>query len=536
MAGLPVGGANTASSARALAWLIVLASTAGCMSQAPHASDNYIPAAFLPTDCLAGLNGIDLNLATIADLQAALTDGRITSVQLVDAYLARIAAFDQAPSTGPLNAIRHLNPTARDQATALDAERAAGHVRGPLHGIPILLKDNINTFDEPTTAGSIALELNVPPKDATVTQRLRDAGMVILGKTNMVEFAGMMTGQAPGAYSSLGGQVLSAYTGGSPAGSSSGSGVAGSMAFAAVTIGTETSGSIMFPSNTNSLAGLKTTTGLVSRGGVIPLAASFDTVGPMGRNVADLAVVLDAMAGSDPRDARTSPADDHLVAGGYVSKLVPDALRGVRLGYDPNATAGDALFEQALKVLEGAGAVLVPFDTASRDLGGGDVVVDFNEFKFGINRYLANDAGPGIPVSDLTGIILYNQLHPEKIKGQERLIAADATPGDATLASFATLPQSTIVHTLYDDIFAQDNLDAIVDSGPYLVLSGDFVGYPSITVPMGYVGHDPHGLNLFGQAWSDDRLLAYAFAYEQATQARIPPTVLNTTLVEGICV
>lgn len=516
---------------------------AGCIRGSQDAPETE--PAFIPTDCLAGLNGVDLNLATIADLQAALTEGRFTSLQLVDAYIARIAAFDQVDSTGPLNAVREVSATARERASDLDAERAAGNVRGPLHGIPILLKDNINTFDEPTTAGSIALANNVPPKDATVTQRLREAGMIILGKTNMVEFASMMTSHPlePDGYSSLGGQVINAYTGGNPAGSSSGSGVGGSMAFAAITLGTETDASITGPSIFNSLVGLKTTTGLVSRHGVIPLALSFDTVGPMGRNVVDLAAVLDAMAGTDPFDDRTADADTHLPPEGFGHGLTGEALRGARIGYQVG-TEEAPLFGQALAVLERSGATLVPFDAQASTLYLGSGLHFYNEFKFGINRYLANDAGPQAGASDLTDIILYNQEHMERVPyGQDELIAADATPGDSTLASLSTIPQTIAHQAMVDAIFEENHLDAIADVGAFLG-PGDFIGYPTLVVPMGYetvalrVGYQdntPQGFAFFGQAWSDGRLLAYGYAYEQASHARIPPTVLNAALLDNIC-
>ncbi|MCA1813432.1 MAG: hypothetical protein LC624_05720, partial [Halobacteriales archaeon] len=264
-----------ASGSRFVAVAIVLL-VAGCV--VPSAS--LAPAAASPgtaeADCLAVVNGVDLHHATMPDLQGAMASGTLTSAQLVDAYAARIAAFDNA---GPaVNSIREVSPTARAQAQASDAVRASGHAR-PLEGLPILLKDNTGTNDEPTTAGSIALALNHPPADSTVAARLRAAGAVILGKTELSEFANWVSLNMPNGYSSLGGQVINAYTGGDPSGSSSGSGVAGSMAFSAGAIGTETSGSILSPSNANSLVGVKPTVGLVSRAGVIPLAANFDTPG-----------------------------------------------------------------------------------------------------------------------------------------------------------------------------------------------------------------------------------------------------------------
>lgn len=509
--------------------LLVLAS--GCLSSRDGSTGQPASAA----DCLGTVAGIDLQSATLAHLQQALSAGTVTSVQLVDAYALRVAAYDAAGGPGPkLNSVRELSATARAQAAALDAERAAGHVRGPLHGIPILLKDNIGTFDEPTTAGSIALALNVPPKDATLTARLREAGMVILGKTNLSEFANWVDLSMPNGYSSLGGQVVNAYTGGDPSGSSSGSGVAGSMAFAAVTIGTETSGSILGPSDANSLVGVKPTTGLVSRAGVIPLAANFDTPGPMGRHVEDVALVLGAIAGPDPLDARTGQAAGNVPAGGdYASGLRRDGLQGARLGYDPND--GGELFGRALDDLRAAGAELVPIDRNGLDVVSvTELGFIFNEFKFGLNDYLANQAGPGLPVADLTGVILYNNDHPDRVKyGQSLLLASDAQPGDPVTSANAALVTILSARATADRLL--DGVDAIVGPSLSYVSIGAAAGYPTVIVPAGYDEHDPQGLSFFGPAWSEPRLLQYAYAYEQHSLRREPPTAITPTLLDGVC-
>jgi amidase len=486
------------------------------------------------------VGGLDLQLASIADLQRALANGTVTSVQLVDAYAARVAAFDAVTGPGPkLNSVQEISPTARAQAAALDAERKAGHVRGPLHGIPILLKDNVGTNDEPTTAGSIALATNVPPEDATLTARLRAAGAVILGKTHLSEFANWMATGMPNGYSSLGGQVVNAYTGGDPSGSSSGSGVAASMALAAAAIGTETSGSILGPSDANSLVGVKPTTGLVSRAGVIPLAANFDTPGPMARSVADAAAVLSAIAGSDPKDALTADAASHLPSGGdYTAGLRSDALQGVRLGYDSSSRG--ALYTRALADLEAAGAELVAVDmTQQPDPGLLELAVIFNEFKQNLNDYLAHQAGPGLPVSDLTGIILYNQQHPDKVKyGQDHLIESDAMPGDPVTAANAATPIVLANRAAADRLFADHGVAAMVGPGLDYVSMGAAAGYPTVIVPAGYAGsdgHEPQGLSFFGPAWSEARLLSYAYAYERATLRRMPPTAVTPTLLDGAC-
>jgi amidase len=518
--------------------VLLLMLTAGCFS-ALQANPSPAPVpqpAIQGGDCLASLKGIDLQNATIADLQVALASGRVTSVDLVDAYAARIAAYDAA---GPkLNSVQVVNPHARAEATALDAERAAGHVRGPLHGIPILLKDNVGTNEMPTTAGSIALEKNVPPRNATLTDRLVAQGAVILGKAHLSEFAQWISLNNPNGYSSLGGQVVNAYTGGDPSGSSAGSGVAGSMAFAAATIGTETQGSILGPSDANSLVGVKPTVGLVSRAGVIPLAASFDTPGPMARSVADAAAVLSAIAGPDPRDAATAGAASHIPVGGnYTKALDANALQGHRLGYDASHQS-DSIFSRALDDLRAAGATLVPIqDPPNRDNAGtSELGLIPNEFKFGINDYLAHEAGPGLPVSDLTGIIQLNQQHPDKVKyGQDLLIASDATPGNGALASAAGMAANGGAGTANDALFTQNGVDAIVGPSLSYYQMGAEAGYPTVIVPAGYNGKNPEGLSIFGPAWSEARLLGFAYAYEQHSLRRLAPTVVNADLLKGVC-
>ncbi|MEK6975528.1 MAG: amidase family protein [Candidatus Thermoplasmatota archaeon] len=516
----------------AVAALAVLGT--GCLSS-EGGTDKDGQGGVATADCLAGVAGLDLNQASLRQLQDALTAGNVTSVQLVQAYAARVAAFDAVGGQGPqLNSVREVSATALAQAAALDAERAAGSVRGPLHGIPILLKDNIGTFDEPTTAGSIALAANVPPVDATMTASLREAGMVILGKTNLSEFANWVDLSMPNGYSSLGGQVVNAYTGGDPSGSSSGSGVAGSMAFAAITIGTETSGSILGPSDANSLVGVKPTVGLVSRAGIIPLAANFDTPGPMGRHVEDVALVLGAVAGPDPLDPATAASASHLPAGNdYVARLSPHGLQGVRLGYDPNDDG--ELFTRALDDLRAAGADLVAIDRDQLDsVSVTELAFIFNEFKFGINDYLANQAGPGLPVTDLTGIILYNRDHPDQVKyGQNLLIASDAQSGDFVTAQFAATPTILSARAIADRFFA--NVDAIVGPSLSYVSIGAAAGYPTVIVPAGYDEHDPQGISFFGPAWSEADLLVYAYAYEQHSLRRESPTTITPTLLDGVC-
>lgn len=523
--------------------LVIVLLAAGCLSasQGPGPSSTSAAAALEGGDCLVSLGGLDLQNATISDLQGALAAGRITSVQLVDAYVARIHAFDNAT-----NSVQTINPHAREIAAQLDAERAAGHLRGPLHGIPILVKDNVGTNDMPTTAGSIALANNTPPHNATLTDKLTAAGAIILGKAKMSEFAQWISLNNPNGYSSLGGQVVNAYNKGDPSGSSSGSGVAGSMAFAAATIGTETQGSILGPSDANSLVGVKPTLGLVSRAGVIPLAADFDTPGPMARDVADAAAVLSAIAGPDPKDAATADAKSHLPPGGdYTTALKPDALKGKRIGYDPNYD--DPVFLRALDDVRKAGATLVPVTTsASAPVGGVGAQADNagtselgvipNEFKLGINDYLAHEAGPGLPVKTLSDIIAYNNQHPDKVKyGQDLLQASDATPGDPTVSLATATPARAGAQQYSDALFTQNGVDAIVGPSLAYYQMGAEAGYPTVIVPAGYNGKNPEGVSFFGPAWSEAKLLGYAYAYEQASHRREAPTVINPDLLKGVC-
>jgi amidase len=308
------------------------------------------------------------------------------------------------------------------------------------------------------------------------------------------------------------------------------------MAFAALTLGTETSGSILSPSNANSLVGVKPTMGLLSRAGIIPLAPSFDVPGPMVRNVADAAAMLDALVGPDPRDPATAASAPQLPApGGYAASLREEALQGVRLGYDPRFD--DPLFTQALADLERLGATLVPIDPKDADaISITEIGLIPNEFKASLNQYLAEEAGPGLPVKDLTEVIAFNQQHPDKVKyGQDLLLASDAQPGVmATLGPLA-LPTLVTSRQVADGLFADNGVDALVGpDAPYTGL-GAAAGYPTVVVPSGYDGNEPQGLSFFGPAWSEPALLSYAYAYEQGTRLRLPPHLVEPSLLEGVC-
>src|SRR3954468_5753680 len=493
------------------------------------------------TDCVRTVAGLDLQTVTIPQLQEALSSGRITSTDLVDAYLARISAYD-----GRLNAIRVLADSARGQAAALDAERRAGHVRGPLHGIPVLLKDNYNTTDMPTTAGSIALEGVVPKHEATATRRLRDAGAIILGKTELSEFAGWVDLSMPPGYSSLGGQVVNAndftYT---PSGSSAGSGVAASMALATATLGTETSGSILSPSDANGDVGVKTTLGLASRYDILPLAPDFDVPGPLVRTVTDAAVMLGAIAGPDAHDPATAGAAAHLPPGGdYTAGLRADAVRGHTFTYaqDDRDNLSDekgALFDAAVARLERMGAKVVPSHSlgSTEYAGLAEIAAVPNEFKASFNQYLADEM-PQAKVHSLSDVIAYNDQHPDKVKyGQNLLQASDATPGRAELFPVQAVPSQQSARAATDGALSETQAQAIITPGNAHANIGAAAGYPTVMVPLGYTGggKDPFGLGFLSVAYEEPHLLGYAYAYEQPSHARAIANDINPKLTATSC-
>jgi amidase len=501
------------------------------------------PASGAAPACVRSVGGLDLQTATIADVQRAMAAKQVSSVQLVKAYEARIAAYD---TTGPkLNSIRALNPAALAQAKALDAERRKGHVRGPLHGIPVLLKDNYGTADQPTTAGSIALEGVVPKHDATVVRRLREAGAVILGKANLSEFAGWVDLNMPAGYSSLAGQVINAHDPEfSPSGSSAGSGVAASMAFSGATLGSETSGSILSPSDANGVVGLKTTLGLVSRFGILPLAPDFDVPGPIVRSVTDAALVLGAIAGPDSHDPATADAAAHVPAGGdYTPFLKADALRGARLAYSQDAhdSLDDehrALFDAGIERLRKLGATVVPVNSFdSENAGLAEIPAIPNEFKASLNSYLATEM-PQARVHSLSEVIAYNDQHPDRVKyGQGLLQASDATPGREELFPVQAEPSRASARQSIDAALAEGNADAILTPGNAHANVGAAAGYPTVIEPLGYTdgGKHPFGLGFLGRAFTEPRLLGFAYAYEQDAHARVVPNAVNPAVAAVPC-
>jgi amidase len=496
----------------------------------------------------------DVEEKSVAELGAAMADGSTTAEGLVLAYQARIQALDlEGPA---LRAVLAQNPAALEQARALDAERAAGQVRGPLHGIPVLLKDNIDTADPlPTTAGSLALAGNLTGRDAPLVARLREAGAVILGKTNLSAWANFRSEQSISGWSAVGGLTRNPYAlDRSPCGSSSGSGVAAAASLAAVTIGTETDGSITCPAAVNGVVGHKPTVGLVSRTHIVPISESQDTAGPMGRTVADVALTLDVLAGSDPADARTAEADSRRQ--GYAAALSADALRGQRIGvlrfqagFHPGT---DAVFETALTQLRAAGAELVeiterPALDGLRNLGADELTILLAEFKTGLNAYLSN-ASLGVASRTLAGVIAFNRETPAEMVlfGQNLFEQAEATRGVDDPAYIAARDRAQpLAARALDGLLATHRVQALVapTSGPAWrvdFVNGDHwvggsagtwpavAGYPHVSVPMGQVHGLPVGLSLIGPAWSDARLLAFAHAFEQRARARLKPAYLET--------
>ena len=492
--------------------------------------------------------------ASLTDLQRAMTDGSLTAQSLATNYLTRIEAMDRR---GPmLRAVLELNPDAMAQATALDGERKARGARGPLHGIPVLIKDNIATLDRMnTTAGSLALEGVRVPRDAFIVTRLRSAGAVILGKTNLSEWANFRSTHSSSGWSGRGGQCLNAYAlDRTPCGSSSGSATGVASDFCAVAVGTETDGSIICPSSVQSLVGIKPTIGLVSRSGIVPIAHSQDTAGPMARTVADAAALLTVLAGPDPRDPVTtrhtgSPTD-------YTTFLDAAGLKGARIGvarkhFFGNDPRTDKLMEEAVAAMKSAGAVIIdPADLATTGkYDDSEFEVLLYEFKADLNAYLA-DLGPASPVRTLADIIAFNEKNADRelrYFGQEIMLMAQKK-GPLTTPAYrkALAGNRRLAGTLgIDALVKQHRLDAIVaPSGappwPVDLVTGDHgaggastspaavAGYPSITVPAGYSFGLPVGISFFGPAWTEGRLIRLAYAFEQATKLRRPPRFLPT--------
>lgn len=486
---------------------------------------------------------------SVAEMQDDMSAGRITSEELVRVYLSRIQKIDRAGPT--LRSVIALNPHALDDARRLDAERRQGHIRGPLHGIPLLVKDNIETDDgTATTAGSLALKANVTLRDAPLIRRLKAAGAVILGKTNLSEWANIRSNHSISGWSALGGLVKNPYVlDRSACGSSSGTGAAIAASLAAAGVGTETDGSVTCPAAVAALVGLKPTVGLISRSGVVPISHSQDTPGPMGRSVKDVALLLTAMAGSDPADAATGLADSH--RHDYAATLAGASLKGKRLGILTFATglspADDRVFATAVATLKAQGAQIVELKSYKppATLGDEETSVLMSELKTGLNAYLAA-APKSVGVRSLTQLIAFNRNNPREMVlfGQELFEKADATTGldDPNYLKARSDSLRQAGSEGIDKLIADNRLDALIapSYSPACridVVAGDNVsgnssglpaiaGYPHLTVPMGQIDGLPVGLSFIGRAWSEDRLLALGYAFEQATHARKPPNFI----------
>jgi amidase len=493
--------------------------------------------------------------ATIADLQRRMKGGEISAHSLTQAYLSRIQEMDsRTANNGPgLNAVIEVNPDALAIAAELDKERKAKGPRGPMHGIPVLIKDNIDTADRmQTTAGSLALVGSKPAQDAGVARKLREAGAVILGKTNLSEWANIRSSHSTSGWSGRGGQTRNPYAlDRNPCGSSSGSGAAVSANLCAVAVGTETDGSIVCPSSANGIVGIKPTLGLISRAGIIPISHSQDTSGPMARTVRDAAILLGALAGSDSRDAATAEANAKLHQD-YTQFLDPNGLKGARIGvarkYFGFSDSVDALMNHVIDEMKSAGAVIVdPADLESfGKFDDTELLVLMYELKADLNAYLASRPGAG--VHTLADVIAFNEKNKERempyfgqdlfLKAQEKGPLTDKQYLDALAANHKLSREGGI-----DGVMDKFHLDAIVapTGGPAWLtdlVDGDHssggssnaaavAGYPNINVPAGLIFGLPVGISFFGRAWSEPALLKIAYGFEQLVKARQKPQFLE---------
>ncbi len=505
-------------------------------------------AALLASPAAAAVKGYDPTEKSIAELKADLASGRTTSVELVRAYEARIARLNPK-----LHAVIAVNPDALKIAAASDAARKAGKPLGPLAGIPVIIKDNIESADPmPTTAGSLALAHNVTHRDAPLAAGLRSAGAIILAKANLSEWANIRSNHSISGWSGVGGQTRNPYAlDRNTCGSSSGSGAAGAASLAAATIGTETDGSVTCPAAINGLVGLKPTVGMVSRTHVVPISHSQDTAGPMTRSVADAAALMNAIAGSDPADPATAMADAK--KSDFLAALRPDALKGVRIGvlrfaadFEPGT---ERVFNSALAALQAQGATLVDIKAPppSHDLSMEHGIM-MTELKADLNAYLASTSPAQVPTRTLADLIAFDRAHAAQEMpwfAQEQFELAEKTKG---LNDPDYLKAEADAHRIagpegIDKLLADNSVSVLIAPtlGPSWlidpVLKDRFVGggvgqapavagYPHLTVPMGLVDGLPVGLSFVGPAWSDAQLLAYGYAFEQATHARRPPQYL----------
>ncbi|MES2447720.1 MAG: amidase [Bacteroidota bacterium] len=499
----------------------------------------------------------DLNEVTVLQLQELMQNGKQTAKSLTKMYLKRIEEIDQK---GPkLNAVIELNPEAIVIATALDAERKAGKIRGPLHGIPILIKDNINTADQmQTTAGALALAGNIASADAFIVKQLRAAGAVILGKTNLSEWANFRSTRSCSGWSSRGGQTKNPFIlDRSPSGSSSGSGAAVSANLCAIAIGTETNGSIIAPSSYSGVVGFKPTVGLVSRSGIIPISKTQDTAGPMTRNVTDAAILLTVMAGVDFDDEITKTSVGRTQKD-YTTFLKEGDLKGKRIGVEKSFLNGHegvvGLYQNAIAKLKELGAEIIEISLLAemRSIGGASTVVLQSEFKDGVNAYLAK---ANAKVKTLTEVIAFNKVNPTSAMPyfkQETLEASDKA-ADLNSQTYKDAVAKTLSsQKIINDLMEKNKLDVIVGTSfgiPSLIdlFNGDYsggfyfaspaamAGFPHITVPMGFINELPVGLSFIASAYQEPVVLSIAYIYEQATKHRKSPKFIkNSNFSSGV--
>ena len=513
---------------------------------------NYVAAQNKKRNIPAG--SFELDEVTIDTLQQYMQSGRYTSRSITGMYLKRIAAIDKS---GPnLNAVIELNPDALSIADAMDTERKAGKVRGPMHGIPVLIKDNINTADKMmTTAGATALEGNRAVKDAFIIQQLRIAGAVVLGKTNLSEWANFRSTNACSGWSSHGGQTRNPYIlDRNTSGSSSGSGAAVAANLCAVAIGTETNGSVVSPASVNGIVGIKPTVGLLSRSGIIPISATQDTAGPMARTVKDAAILLGALTGVDDTDPVTNNSKNKALKD-YTKHLDPNSLKDKRIGIEKDFLDGNRqivdVYKAAIEVLKSQGAKIIEIELqkALSEMGNAEFLVLQYEFKDGVNKYLAAANAKVKSVKDVIEFNKQNESTAMPFFKQEILEMSEAK-GDLTSSEYKeALSKILRTRLIIDDIIADNKLDAICGVTNGLswcidLINGDYdtgfsystpaamAGYPHITVPMEVVHNLPIGLSFVGGAYTEPQLISLAYAYEQATKKRMPPSFIKTSVPE----
>lgn len=518
----------------------------GCGGGSDPSKENKKDSAEIAADAASGRDEFEFSEFTIAELQAGLKAGTISSVKLTELYLRRISEIDQGRHD--LLSVIEVNPEAMQLAEQMDKERKAGKLRGPLHGIPIMIKDNIDTADKMhTTAGSLALENHIAAKDAFVVSQLRKSGAIILAKTNLSEWANFRSTRSSSGWSSRGGQTRNPYIiNRSPCGSSAGSAVAVSANLCAVAVGTETDGSVVAPASFCGIVGLKPTVGLVSRSGIIPISATQDTAGPMTRTVADAAVLLNAMVGVDAADPITLNSKDK-IAKDYTAFLNKEALKGKRIGVEQSFLRGRqeevvALYQKEIEQLKKMGATIVPIELVKETspLGESEFQVLLYEYKDGLNKYLSTVKNG---VKSMGELIAYNKKHAEKTMPyfKQELLEMSHAKGNLSSEEYKTaLAKSTSARGIIDRTMQANQLDAIVgtsygpahcidwvngdqDPGFYFCPPAAMAGYPHITVPMGDIHGLPVGLSFVASAYQEGTIIGMAYAYEQATKHRKIP-------------